>query len=161
MFKTSRCRCEESFGDVRKFRHCFIESSMKHKNFEIILRENFKILISILAYRVTVSPNLPQKAFPPFFQWNCNFPLIRNQLINDSYRECLHNERITHHIDSIDRAELERLILCVQYHIDHRAHFYTDDVVGWCEYQRLFQPRLERLLGTLKAWLDHITGHQF
>lgn len=69
-------------------------------------------------------------------------------------------EMITHHINSIDWTELERLVLRVQYHIDHCAHLGTDDVVRRYEGHRLLQPLLEGLFSSLKAWFNHITGHE-
>lgn len=66
----------------------------------------------------------------------------------------------THHVDAIDRTKLERLIFCVQYHVHHRTHLGTYDVVGRYECDRFFQPLLEGLFGSLQTRLNHVAWHQ-
>jgi hypothetical protein len=66
----------------------------------------------------------------------------------------------THHVDAIHRAQLERLILRVQYHVDHRAHLRAYDVVGRYESDWLLQPLLEGLLCSLQTRLNHVAWHE-
>ena len=56
-------------------------------------------------------------------------------------------QECTHHINSIDGAQLERLVLGVQDDVDHGAHVGRHDVVGGDEADALLQPLLVRLVG--------------
>ena len=52
----------------------------------------------------------------------------------------------TDHIDAVHRAEFERLVLGVQYDVDHGAHVGRYDVVGGDEPDALLQPLLVGLV---------------
>lgn len=71
------------------------------------------------------------------------------------------NRLLTHHVHAIDGAELERLILGVQDHVDHGADLGRERVVRRDERDALLQPLLEGGFGALNTALDHFAGHQF
>lgn len=68
---------------------------------------------------------------------------------------------MTHHVDAVDGAQLEGLILGVEYDVDHGADLGRERVVGGDERDALLQPLLEGGFGALDARLNHFAGHQF
>jgi hypothetical protein len=64
------------------------------------------------------------------------------------------------HINPIDGAQFERLVLGVQDDIHHGTHLRRYYVIRRNESDRFLQPLLEGRLGSLDARLDHIASHQ-
>lgn len=55
-------------------------------------------------------------------------------------------ENPRYHIHTVDGAQLERLLLGIEHHVDHGAQLGGQHIVGRVEGDTLFQPRLERIL---------------
>lgn len=51
-----------------------------------------------------------------------------------------------YHIDSVDGAQLERLLLGIKYYVDHCAKFGRKDVIRRVESDSFLEPLLESIL---------------
>ena len=56
-----------------------------------------------------------------------------------------------YHVDAVDRAELEGLVLGVEHHVDHGADFLGQDVLCRVEKNSLLQMILERRISSTKT----------
>lgn len=66
----------------------------------------------------------------------------------------------TYHVDPVNCAQFETLILGIQNNINHGTHFRRYDVVRRTERRTLLQPLLESRLGFLDRSLEHVAGHE-
>jgi hypothetical protein len=62
------------------------------------------------------------------------------------------NIKVTHHVDSVRGAQLQRLTLCLQHHIGHGADLVGQDVVGRVQIYPRFKLCLKGGIGPGRNW---------